>query len=461
MSSKINIADKRIIILGIGGIGKCISHYLSKFFVYKPNNLYLIDKHQPESEFITIKELIKAGANFIHFEITNKNYKKFFSELILEKSIVIDCTTRTPCILWLKYLTKMDIFYINTSIECPPEQHTNVYLDSISYQHKQLNALKPNGKFLIEYGMNPGLITSFCYLALDDISKYIKKKIVNNSYAKFAEDLKIIDIHCSEIDTQTANIIDKKKFNNTWSAVALLDELKSGSELYCGCINENIDQNINKDNIIYGKYIDNNKILLTKSSALNNKGKSKCYTENINTKLLKIKNAKQLKTNPKFSEIVGYYIHHGEILDIGTMLKTKTYAPNVAYVYNINIEAEKKLKKSNLDDLIEKSYDPNSVNVMNNYNNKLSGTDNIGIYIKTNYLEWWCGTVLSNDYVKNELKDIYFGPTVIQVMSGVLGGLSWLLQPKQQKGLYYGRHVNHKYIFNKVRKYLNIKSELI
>ena len=41
---KIDIKTKKIIILGVGGIGKCISHYLTKFFIYEPKNLYLIDK---------------------------------------------------------------------------------------------------------------------------------------------------------------------------------------------------------------------------------------------------------------------------------------------------------------------------------------------------------------------------------------------------------------------------------
>lgn len=458
---KIDIKTRKIIILGVGGIGKCISHYLTKFFIYEPKNLYLIDKIKDIENFITVKKLISKGANFICFDITNKNYKKFFTEIIEPESIVIDCTTRTPCIKWLKFLTKMNIYYINTSIESEPHYHDDIYLDSISIQHKQINKLKPNGSFLIEYGMNPGLITSFCYLALDDICKHLKMKKITN-YAKFAEELNILDIHCSEIDTQIAGTIDRSKFNNTWSAVALLDELKSGSEIYLGKdidINKEITNLKNKNNSVIKKHIDNNDILLTKVSSISNKARSKCYTANISPDILKKKKAYETQ-NPNFSSIEGYLIHHGEILDIGTMLKTATYAPTIYYVYNINIEAEKALKNKNLDKLINESYDYNTVNVMNNYNNKLNGTDNIGIYIKTKSgLEWWTGTVLSNEFIKNKFKEEYFGPTVIQVMCGVLGGLSWLLN--QPKGIFYGRHVDHNYIFKKVGKYLNIKSELV
>ena len=461
---KIDIMDKKIIFLGVGGIGKCISYYLSKFYKYNINNLYLIDKDNEQSKFPTIKKLCDKGANFINYEITNSNYKSFFSKMIDNNNIIIfDCTTRTPCITWIKFLSKYDIYYINTSIECSLDEHipNNIYKNSISYQHKQLEKIKYNGKFLIEYGMNPGIITSLCYKALDDISKYLNIPIINNNYSNFAEKINIQTIHCSEIDTQFAKKIDKTKFNNTWSVVALLDELNSDSELYVGN-NSNKSELLNKfkfkkNKLFIKKYIDNNDILFINDTANNNLDYSICYTGNIDDNILKLKNA--IKMNNDFSFISGYLIHHGEILDIGTMLKTKNFSPSVAYVYNINPEAEKGLENNKLQDLVDKSIDAENNNVMNVYNNKLNGVDNIGIYIKSDKIEWWCGTVLSTDYTKNILKDLYFGPTVIQVMTGVLGGLSWLLT--QQKGKYYGRDVNHKFIFKKMNKYLNIISKKI
>jgi len=475
MTNKTDLKNKKIILIGIGGVGKCISYYLDKFFIFNYDNFYMIDKDETQCQFITIQNLLSKGAHFIHKNIKS-TYKSFFNELLNSGDIVIDCTARTPCIKWLRHLSNLNIYYVNTSIEeeeikKAPSKKTTVYENSISKQHKQILKLQETtkGRFLIEYGTNPGLITSFCYKALDDMYDYLVKNSapehktilseLKNNYAKLAYTLGITEIHCSEIDTQIGGQINRNIFNNTWSAVGLLDELSEGSEIYLG---ENSAEQINalKPQSILAKYIDDNDVLLTKTKSLHNKGKSICYTGNINNKTLKIKKANKLNNKKDFAEITGYLIHHGEILDIGTMLKYRNFAPTVYYVYDINIEADNDIKKRGLENIHKESYDSTKVNVMNVYNNKLSGTDNIGIFIKCkNEMAWWCGSVLETDYTKKELNDKYFGPTVIQVMCGVLGGLTWLLE--QPKGIYFGRNVNHNMVLTKMAKYLNIKSELV
>jgi|LakMenEpi03Aug12_release.lakeMendotaPanAssembly.Ray.scaffolds.fasta_scaffold00397_16 homospermidine synthase len=458
---KRDITGRRILLLGIGGVGKCIAYYLQTFFEFDNKDFFIVDKDDKQAEFVTIKELISKGVNFIHKEI-GKDYKKFFGDLLSKDDIVIDCTARSPCIKWLKFLTKCEIFYINTSIESDVmTNNKGPYLNSISHQHKQIDKLKTGlkGRFLIEYGTNPGLITSFCYKALDDMAKYMNIYNVNN-YAKLAYTLGIQEIHCSEIDTQLGGNINRHIFNNTWSAVGLLDELSEGSEIYLGNTPDKQIERL-KPKSVLAKYIDDNNILLTKTNSVNNKAKSICYTANIKSNTLKTKKAVKLSNgNKDFSEITGYLIHHGEILDIGTMLKYKDFVPTVYYVYDINTEADKNIQNRGLKQIHKESYDSTKVNVMNVYNNKIEGTDNIGIYIKCkNNLQWWCGSVLETKYTINKLKDKYYGPTVIQVMCGVLGGLCWLLD--QPKGIYFGRHVDHNFILNKMEKYLNVKSMMI
>lgn len=448
MNNKINFNNK-IIILGIGGIGKCISHYLSNYINYDCSKMHLVDKDIDAFNFPTVKKLIDAGACKTVFNITRFNYIGFFNKTIEEGDIIIDCTVRTPCMKFLKYLKNSNVYYINTSIEqdkCLYNENYDLYKRSIAKQHQEISKItNVKGRFLIEYGMNPGLITSFLYKALKDSN--LKNKV--NS---------IKTIHCSEIDTQIAKKKSSHIFYNTWSAIAMIDELNEESEIYLGNIN-NIDENlVNILNYNLGKkikhYETGDYVVISSNNAASNKAISVCYTGNISKTTLTTKGAE--KINKNFSRISGNIIHHGETHDIGILLKKHSIGvPSIYYVYNINTEAQKCINEHGLDQ-ITKNED--NVCVMNMYNNKLSGTDNIGIYIETfdNY-KWWCGTVLDTNYTKNVLNDMYFGPTTIQVMSGVIGGLLWLLNT-DKPGFYFGRDVNHKQILKTMENKLNIVS---
>ena len=101
--------------------------------------------------------------------------------------------------------------------------------------------------------------------------------------------------------------------------------------------------------------------------------------------------------------------------------------------------------------------------VLNAHNHDIEGYDNVGAFFildnntdnSNNIFTWWCGSILSNDYAKNVLKDKMNSATLIQVMAGVLGGLYWTLLPENQnKGLCFGEVVDYKTIFSITEKFL-------
>jgi homospermidine synthase len=53
------------------------------------------------------------------------------------------------------------------------------------------------------------------------------------------------------------------------------------------------------------------------------------------------------------------------------------------------------------------------------------------------------------------LHDQYFGPTIIQVMAGILSGVHWMLKNKN-KGLLFGEDLDDNYIIKCAKKYLGV-----
>jgi homospermidine synthase len=315
---------------------------------------------------------------------------------------------------------------------------------------------------LIEYAINPGLISSFTLKGIDDIAKYfINKNEVNNiideelvkiyqltskdRYSLLSKKLKIRVIHCSEIDTQvvTSNTLLKDKYYNTWSYVGLIDESYQGIELAVGTHEKEIP--LEKHDV----YING------------------VFSSSTMCKDVKVKSIVPLNldanNNVVFTEIEGYPIHHGECCSLYRLLSLHDYSPTMHYVYKLNTYAEDFIVKNKNDtNLIHASHDSNAWEVLNLHNHNIDGYDNVGALFVLDHMDddvncndisnenkftWWCGTILSNEYAKNILNDNMNSATLIQAMCGVLGGLYWSLLPENQnKGLCFGEDVDYKLV---------------
>ena len=468
-NNKINITDKKIIFLGCGAVAKCCLYYFSNFFIFDYNKVIMIDKLIKEKYFPVVKYYLKKNALFLNKKITENNCKEFLDSLNLKvKDIIIDLTTRTPTLCIFKYCRLNNLFYINTA----SEQFLLKDINSIAIQHSNYfdmarkTSMCDRVTTLVEYGMNPGLISSFVLKGIDDIATYFinKKDKENNKddelieiyelkclerYCLLAKKLGIRVIHCSEIDTQvvTSNTLVKDKFYNTWSCVGFFDEVYEGIELAVGTHEKEIPLPQHQI-FINGMFT---------SSTL-------CIDAKIKSVVpLKIENNKII-----FTEIEGYPIQHGECSSLYRLLSTYDYAPTMHYVYKLNKYAEQTINRYNEKELLNISLDPNRWEVLNSYNHDIEGYDNVGAFfildndsesnLKSNSesnFTWWCGTILSNDYAKNVLKDKMNSATLIQVMSGVLGGLYWALLPENQnKGLCFGEDVDYKTVFSITKKFL-------
>jgi homospermidine synthase len=463
-NNKINITDKKIIFLGCGAVAKCCLYYFSYFFDFDYNKVIIIDKLNKEKEFPVVKYYLRKKSIFLVREVNEDNYLEFLDSLNLkEKDIIIDLTTRTPTLCIFKYCRLNNLFYINTA----SEQYLLKGINSIAVQHSNYfdiarkTSMCNSVTTLVEYGMNPGLISSFVLKGIDDIATYFinKKDKENNKddelieiyglkclerYSLLAKKLGIRVIHCSEIDTQvvTSNTLEKDKFYNTWSCVGLIDESYEGIELAVGTHEKEIP--------LPQHQIFINGIFSSSTLCIDAKIKSIVP--------LKIENNKII-----FTEIEGHPIQHGECASLYRLLSTHDYAPTMHYVYKLNKYAEQAVNRYNEKELLNISLDSNKWEVLMANNHNIEGYDNVGAFFildnnidnYNNYFTWWCGTILSNDYSINVLKDKMNSATLIQVMAGVLGGLYWALLPENQnKGLCFGEDVDYKTVFSITEKFL-------
>ncbi len=460
-NNRIDITNKKIIFLGCGAVAKCCLYYFSYFFYFDYRKVIIVDKLEREKEFPVVKHYLKKRSIFIVREVNKDNYLEFFDSLKLNcKDIIIDLTTRTPSLCFFKYCRLNNLFYINTA----SEQYLLKNINSIAVQHcnyydiARKTSLCDNVTTIIEYGMNPGLISSFVLKGIDDIAKYFinlnyKNNTIDNEliglydskcrerYSLLARKLGIRVIHCSEIDTQvvTSNTLVKDKFYNTWSCVGLIDESYEGIELAVGTHEKEIPLPQ------YQIFI--NGIFSSSTLCVNAKIKSIVP--------LKIENNRVV-----FTEIEGYPIQHGECASLYRLLSTHDYAPTMHYVYKINKYAAQSVNRYNKKELLDIIEDPNRWEVLNAHNHDLEGYDNVGAFFildnnTDNLFTWWSGTILSNNYTKNILKDKMNSSTLIQVICGVLGGLYWALLPENQnKGLCFGEDVDYKTVFSITEKLL-------
>jgi homospermidine synthase len=270
-------------------------------------------------------------------------------------------------------------------------------------------------------------------------------------------------IHCSEIDTQIPKTNsytepfgenfdiekNKDKLLNTWSCLGLIDEGIEPFEVTLGT-HENVEKILDKFH------------------------KSNFFEQHLVVDkpgyLTKFKSVVPSKINADktimFEEFVGRSVHHGESISLNRFLSDETYSPTIHYVYKVSPLTDKYLESKTSKQLVNQGQTEAHIgwHVMNMYDDKIDGYDNIGalfileknpMTLNNEPFMFWTGSILNTEYTKTELNDKYFGPTSIQVMAGVLSGLSYIVENKEL-GLMYGEDVPEDYIIEKCKKFLGI-----
>ena len=429
----INIEDKNIVLFGTGAVGKSVLHYLEKFFKVDPERLYMYDlddyKDHPLVKYWTDK-----GSTFMKRDV-NKAYRGIMKNLN-QFDIVIDLTSRTNSDKFIQEAKKHNLHYINTSLEVDGsinEEKRNHEKFETTYQSAHNDVHETSKTFpqhqatiLCEHGMNPGLIQSFFKEGILFMADNIKPKKndalfnlakTHKDFAKLCEMLQIDTIHCSETDSTifTDEKDHKDKFNNTWCVQGLLDEASANSEFSYGSEELLMPK---KSGLLYDNII--------------------CLNEPANDTYCE-------SFVPIDNKIIGTVISHGEGISMGAYLKTPTHSCTIHYVYKYSPLTYDSM--STLNSKMMGGTIPNP-HVVNNYDDKIKGIDRVGGLLLTRKGKAvWAGSMADNTC------DEYTSGTLIQVVAGVLSGLSYMIE-NPQEGILFPEDLDHEYILKKAKPYL-------
>ena len=430
--------------IGMGGVGRAVIELWNLEKLYLDNKIYVIE---PEALKQTAKWIFKnRKMKHIQDELTEKN-ADYLLKKVNNNSFVIDVSVNVSCNFILEILQKKQpLGYINTSIERwetfkdPDKKMPNKYKDfkeeTLYYQEQLIKKdIKTNKHaFLINQGMNPGLVSQFTKMALTEVAK--AKNIEFKSYAELAKQLELVTVNISEIDTQKTKFkfedIERGNFINTWSPLGMQAEGVDHVLLTVGTL----DKSFNKEKLI-------------KPDEKDEKNTHICFIAKRGMDMLR--KSWNCNARGQAKRYEGMLIPHAENISIGRLLSTKDYAPSVYYVYKPSDVCMRSLQEFR-----ENKYKP----LPNYYLLQLpdikggdKSYDSVGVLLifKDNS-KYFCGSVLSVKDVKG-YGFKHSTPTVVQVATSLNSSMKYLLE-HHDKGIISPEDLDYKIILDHAKKYL-------
>ena len=213
----------RVLVLGCGSVSQCLQPLLLKHLKMDFSRLTIMDF---EDNRHTVPEILGAGAKYAQKKLTRQNMAPLLAKHVGEGDLIIDLAWNINCGDITQWCHDNGVMYINTSVE-----EWDPYLDAenqapntrtLYHRHRKLRnrvaSWKRNGPtIVVEHGANPGLVSHWTKVALDDIAAAIVRgratkvrkaaleaALHAGDYAALAMHTGTKVIHISERDTQKA-----------------------------------------------------------------------------------------------------------------------------------------------------------------------------------------------------------------------------------------------------------------
>lgn len=456
----------KLVFFGCGGVGCAL---LEMIFLkrVKPlltfQHILVVDPRDLASEPIVVKLVRKGILTHKQVEITRDNLISFLNGNVKKNDTIIDVSYNIYFKPLIQWCMDHNVHYINTSMERWPVKDENVleknlYPRTLYRLHEIVRKIKGkyNPTVVVEHGMNPGLVTHFTKKGIQSVAKEVlstarKEKIQNKKISKLHKALKeenfplvsyllkLETVHCSERDTQIANIERKtNEFMNTWGAYSFYGEGVDPVQLGYGTHEKRLRHSSKPP-----KELTQNQIFLP--------------VRGIDL---------QFQSYVPNGLIHGMVVPHGENDTIGRCLtlyennKVK-YRPSNYYVYSPCPEAWKSIKAvaNNNYEMLPLQHPLRGTEIK-------SGEDAVGalLIFKYNPIEYilygkkgsttsyWSGTILSIEQTRKKgIK--YAGPTVVQVAISLISVLEWM-RKNGSKGLTFPEDIPYEKILKRCKPWL-------
>ncbi len=409
----------RVLVLGAGSVSRCLLPLLLRHFDMDFTKLTVMDFEDLRH---LIPDTLDAGASYVQHRLSPDDLAETLSRHVGPGDLLIDLAWNIDACEIIQWCHDNHVLYINTSVELwdpyadienkPPTERT-LYVRHMALRKMVKKWREPGATAVVEHGANPGLVSHWAKVALEDITRAIldDEYLASRRRAALEHALEAADyarlamltgtkvIHISERDTQIAGQPKRvNEFVNTWSIAGFHEEGIAPAEMGWGTHERRLPPLAQKHD--YGP---GNQICLSQMG--------------INT---------LVRSWVPGGEILGMVVRHGEAFTLSDYLTVweddvPVYRPTVHYAYlpcDAAIASLHELKMN----AYELQYDQRILG-----DEIVDGKDELGVLLLGHDLNgWWVGSQLDI----HEARRLVPGQnaTTLQVAASVLGALDWMIR---------------------------------
>jgi homospermidine synthase len=433
-----------VLVLGCGSVSQCLQPLLLRHLEMDFTKLTVMDFADRRA---TISDTLAAGAHYVQQRITPDNLAATLEQYLRSGDLLIDLAWNIDAGEILQWCHDHNVLYINTSVEVwdpyagmedkPPTERT-LYVRHLALRKQAQSWAEPGATAVVEHGANPGLVSHWTKVALEDIARELMKQssldgerhallerfLSEQAWNQLAMNLGVKVIHISERDTQISNkpkVVDE--FVNTWSVEGFYEEGVAPAEMGWGTHERRLPPGA-----FIHRYGPGNQICLNRMG--------------MNT---------WVHSWVPMGEILGMVVRHGEAFTLSDYLTVwdehkPVYRPTVHYAYqpcDAAIVSLHELRGRNYDQQTRDRIMTNEI---------IDGKDELGVLLLGHDLNgWWVGSQLDI----HEARQLVPGQnaTTLQVAAAVLGALFWMIR-NPRKGLNVPDLLPHREILEVANPYL-------
>jgi homospermidine synthase len=410
--------DGKILIIGCGSVSQCTIPILLNHFDMPAGRITIMDMVDNRDK---VKDPLDKGVKYVIDKIEIGNMGKKLAQHVGPGDLLIDLAWNIGCNDILQWCHDHQVLYINTSVELwdpyegaedkPPTERT-LYVRHMAIRELVKTWKEKGATAVVEHGANPGLVSHFTKVALEDIANKIiaekpkdkrvpelKKYLAEGNFAKLAQLTGVKVIHISERDTQ---ITDQPKrvneFVNTWSIEGFREEGVAPAEMGWGTHEKKLPKGAH-----FHKYGPGNQICLSQMG--------------IKT---------WVRSWVPCGETRGMVVRHGEAFTISDHLtvweKNKpVYRPTVHYAYcpaNEAINSLLELEMRGFDLQKDQRILGDEI---------IDGRDELGVLLMGHdFTSWWCGSLLDIHEARKLVP--HQQATTMQVACSVVAAAAWMVK---------------------------------
>lgn len=437
--------DGRVLLLGCGSVSQCLQPLLLRHLDMDFTRLTVLDFEDLAG---SIPDTLAAGASYVRERITEQNISEQLAKYVGDGDLLINLAWNIDTVEIIQWCQDHGVRYVDTSVELwdPYEdqltttpQDRTLYARHMKLRERAKTWRKDGPTAVVEHGANPGLVSHWTKVALEDIATAmlaqseldgarrtgLEQALSEGDYAKLGQLTGTKVIHISERDTQ---ISDKPKqvgeFVNTWSVEGFYEEGIAPAEMGWGT-----HEPVLPEHAYTHEDGPQNQICLAQTG----------ITTYVRSWV------------PIGGPIIGMVVRHGEAFTISDHLTVwengkAAYRPTVHYAYLPTDAAMNSLYECRMNGYQLQT----DQRIMND--EITEGMDELGVLLLGHELNgWWVGSQL--DIHESRSLVPHQNATTLQVAASVLGAVFWIVN-NPNRGLCVPDDLDHTAVLEVANPYL-------